>query len=118
MLWLDQSGEYTLSTYEEFPKKKGIKHLYTLAYTLYINGVVKRKNCTIFNMVRRMLKEKSLLKSFWDEKASYTTYLLNLCAMEILKNKTPHEALSTHKLNVCHLQVFGFIMYSKINFRG
>jgi hypothetical protein len=54
-------------------------------------------------MVRRMLKEKSLLKSFWDEKASYTTYLLNLCAMKILKNKTPHEALSTHKLNVCHL---------------
>lgn len=54
-------------------------------------------------MVRRMLKEKSLHKSFWDKKASYATYLPNLCAMEILKNKTPHEALSTHKLNVSHL---------------
>ncbi|KAK0589362.1 hypothetical protein LWI29_013222 [Acer saccharum] len=63
----DQGGEYTAGAFQEFLKQQGIRHQFTPAYTPQLNGVAERKNRTILNMVRSMLKDKNMPKSFWAE---------------------------------------------------
>ena len=110
----DQGGEYTSDAFEEFLKQQGIKHQFTPAYTPQLNGVAERKNRTILNMVRSMLKDKKVPKSFWAEAVNCAVYLLNRCPTKSLKTKTPQEAWSTHKPSVKHLRVFGCIAYAKV----
>ena len=63
----DRGGEFTLNEFVEFCKDQGISRQLTVAYTLKQNGVAKRKNRTIMNMVRSMLAEMQVSKMFWPE---------------------------------------------------
>ena len=47
------------------------------AYTPQQNGVAKRKNRTIMNMVRSMLSLKKIPKTFWPEVVNWTGHVLN-----------------------------------------
>ncbi|WVY91230.1 hypothetical protein V8G54_036744 [Vigna mungo] len=78
------------------------------------NGTVERKNRTILNMVRCMLKSKEMPQFLWGEVVLTTTYILNRTPTKRLKNITPEEAWSTIKPNVKHLGVFGSICYKQI----
>nr|GEV69410.1 copia-type polyprotein [Tanacetum cinerariifolium] len=66
--------------------------------------VVERKNRTILNMVRSMLKTKKMPKEFWAEAVDCAVYLLNRCPSKSLDNKTPQEAWNGLKPTVSHLQ--------------
>ncbi|KAL5816417.1 hypothetical protein ACOSQ3_024795 [Xanthoceras sorbifolium] len=110
----DQGGEYTAGVFQEFLKQQGIRHQFTPAYTPQLNGVAERKNRTILNMARSMLKDKNMPKSFWAEAVLCAVYLLNRCPTKSLDTKTPHEVWSTHKPSVSHLRVFGSIAYIKV----
>ncbi|KAI9166016.1 hypothetical protein LWI28_024708 [Acer negundo] len=110
----DQGGEYTAGAFQEFLKQQGIRHQFTPAYTPQLNDVAERKNRTILNMARSMLKDKNMPKSFWAEAVLCAVYLQNRCPTKSLNTKTPHEAWSTHKPSVSHLRVFGSIAYIKI----
>ena len=57
--------------------KIGIKQQFTTAYTPQQNGIAERKNRTILDMTRIMLKEKCLPKNFWVEAVACIAYLLN-----------------------------------------
>lgn len=59
----DRGGEFTSSEFNSFCKANGISRQLTTAYTPQQNGVAKRKNKTIMNMVRSMLSEKQVSKS-------------------------------------------------------
>jgi hypothetical protein len=61
----------------------------TTRYTPQQNGVVERKNQTIMNMARTLLKEKSLLNTFWAEAVACSFYLLNGSPTTSLKMKVP-----------------------------
>ncbi|TXG57929.1 hypothetical protein EZV62_015758 [Acer yangbiense] len=65
-------------------------------------------------MVRSMLKDKNMPKSFWAEAVMCAVYLLNRCPTKSLDTKTPQEAWSTHKPSVNHLRVFSSIAYIKV----
>ncbi|KAI9201145.1 hypothetical protein LWI28_018928 [Acer negundo] len=69
----DQGGEYAAGAFQEFLKQQGIRHQFTPAYTPQLNGVAERKNRTILNMARSMLKDKNMHKSFWAEAVLYQT---------------------------------------------
>ena len=56
VLRLDRGGEYDLKTFHEYCKQHGIRKQFTTRYTPQQNGVVERKNQTIMNMTRSMLK--------------------------------------------------------------
>ena len=88
----------------------------TARYTPQQNGVAKRKNQTIMNMARTLLKEKSLSNSFWDEELACSFYLLNRSPTIKLKLKVPQEAWSGTNLNVAHLRTFRCIAYAHIPF--
>lgn len=63
----DRGGEFTSIEFNEFCMEHGIKRQLTAAYTPQQNGVAERKNRTVMNMVRCMLSEKGIPKSFWPE---------------------------------------------------
>jgi hypothetical protein len=86
----------------------------TTRYTTQQNGVDERKNQTIMNMARTLLKEKHLSNTFWVEAVACSTYLLNRSPTTSLKMKVPQEAWSGTKLNVVHLRKFGCIAYAHI----
>ena len=73
----DRGGEYTLNEFRDYCKKNGIKQQFTIACTPEQNGIAERKNWTILDMTRTMLKEKCLPKNFWVEAATCIAYLLN-----------------------------------------
>ena len=56
----DRGGEYTSNRFVNFCRKNIIKKDLTISYTPQQNGVVERKNRTIVEMARSMIKEKGL----------------------------------------------------------
>lgn len=110
----DRGGEYTSRAFQEFCKENGIKHQLTAAYTPQQNGVSERKNRTILDMARSMLKGKHMPTSFWAEAVACAVYLLNRCPTKSVRFKTPLEVWNGHKPGVSHLKVFGCIAYAHV----
>ncbi|PNX98657.1 gag-pol polyprotein, partial [Trifolium pratense] len=107
----DRGGEYTSTAFNEYCDIQGIKRQLTTSYTPQQNGVSERKNRTIMNMVRCMLKDKNVPKSFWTEAVNWSVHILNRCPTFALKDITPEEAWSGSKPSVSHFKVFGSIAY-------
>ena len=63
----DRGGKFNSNEFNEFCKLSGIKRQLTAAYTPQQNGVAERKNRTVMNMVRSMLSDKKIPKTFWPE---------------------------------------------------
>nr|GEV49966.1 retrovirus-related Pol polyprotein from transposon TNT 1-94 [Tanacetum cinerariifolium] len=107
----DRGGEFLSKEFNKFCEDNGIRRFLTAPYSPKQNGVVERKNRTILNMVRSMLKTKKMPKEFWAEADDCAVYLLNRCPLKSLDNKTPQEAWNGLKPTVSHLRVFGNIAY-------
>ena len=75
----DRGGEFYSVDFNEFCKENGIKRQLTAGYSPQQNGVVERKNRTMLNMVR----------SFWTEAIKWTTFVLNRCPTNAVKEMTP-----------------------------
>lgn len=60
VLRTDGGGEYTSTEFNNFCENHGIVHEVTPPYTPQHNGAVERKNRTLLNIVRCMLKSKGL----------------------------------------------------------
>jgi len=71
------------------------------------NGVVKRKNKSLEELVRTILNETSLPKYFWGYAMSTTFYVLNRVLIRPILKKTPYELFKGKKPNISHLKVFG-----------
>ena len=54
----DRDKEYTSREFERFCEDEGIERQLTVAYSSQQNGVFERKNRTVTEMARLMLKEK------------------------------------------------------------
>jgi transposase InsO family protein len=107
----DRGGEFTSNEFNEFCKINGIRRQLTTSYTPQKNGVAERKNRTIMNMVRCMLCDKQLPKSFWPEAAKWTVHVLNRSPTLTVKDKTPEEAWSGIKHKVDYFRVFGCLAH-------
>jgi hypothetical protein len=78
--------------------------------------VAERKNQTIMNMERILLKEKCMSNTFLDEAISCSVYLLIISPTTSLKMKVPQEAWSGTMINDAHIRTFGCIAYAHIPF--
>ncbi|RDY09484.1 hypothetical protein CR513_06137, partial [Mucuna pruriens] len=95
-----------------------IHHRLTIPRSPQQNEVVERKNRTILNMARYMLKVKSMPKEFWAEVVSCAVYLSNHYPTRNIKGQTPQEAWSGVKPKVGHFRVFGRIVYAHVPNQG
>lgn len=76
--------------------------------------MAERKNRTILDMVRSMLKSKKMPKEFWAEAVQCAIYVQNRCLHVKLDDRTPQEAWSGQKPTVSHLKVFGSVAYAHV----
>lgn len=110
----DRGGEYISKTFTEFCEKQGIRRFLTAPYSPQQNGVAERKNRTILDMVRSMLKSKKLPKELWAEAVQCAVYVQNRCPHAKLEELTPQEAWSGRKPTVSHFKVFGSVAYAHV----
>lgn len=106
ILRTDGGGEYTSHAFQQFCDEEGIIHDMIAPYTPQHNGIVERRNRTILDMARSMLKGRKLPKTFWGETVSTAAFILNKCPTKSLPNSTPKEAWSGVKPDISHFKIF------------
>ena len=82
----DRGGEFSSNEFLDFCRCHGIKKQFTTRYTPQQNGVAERKNRTLMEMERSMLKAKNLSNDFWAEAVACAAYILNKSPIESVKN--------------------------------
>jgi len=92
----------------------GIYRSLTASYTPQQNGVAERKNRSIVEMAKCMLKAKGLPKIFWAEAVHTAAYLLNRSPTSALQHRTPFEAWHGWKPKVTYFKIFGCIAYAHV----
>ncbi|MCF8701902.1 DDE-type integrase/transposase/recombinase, partial [Corynebacterium sp. MC-10] len=110
----DRGGEFTSREFQNFCEKHGIRRPLTVPRSPQQNGVAERKNRTILDMARSMLKSKNLPKEFWAEAVACAVYLLNRSPTRSVWGKTPQESWSGRKPGISHLRVFGSKAYAHV----
>lgn len=108
-LRIDRGGEFTSNAFEKCCEVSGIWRQLTASYTPQQNEVAERKNKSLVEMAKCMLKVKNLLNYLWAEAVNTTTYILNRSPTMALHNQTPFEAWNGWKPKVSHLKVLGCI---------
>ncbi|CAL1407138.1 unnamed protein product [Linum trigynum] len=111
----DRGGDFIYTPFMEYFRNNGIKRQLTVRYTPQQNGVAERKNRTIVEMARSMLKAKKLPNNLWAEAVNTTIYILNISPTKAVRNKTPIHAWHHRRPQVDHLKVFGCIAYAHIS---
>ena len=61
----DRQGENLSEMFKQLYNEKEIKRQLTIPYTPRQNGIVKRRNRTLLDMVRSMMTHANLPISFW-----------------------------------------------------
>ncbi|MCO5594985.1 hypothetical protein L7F22_049020 [Adiantum nelumboides] len=113
-LCTDRGGEYMSGAFKDFLGKKGSKHQCTMPYTPQQNGVAERKNRSLMEMARCMLKAKSLPHKLWMEAVACAAHVFNRCPTRALKAITPYKSWYDRKPSVNYLRVFGCLAYAHI----
>jgi hypothetical protein len=62
---------------------ESIVHEVTAPYTPQHNGLAKRRNRTILDMAKSMLKQKNMPHKFLGEAVNNAVYILNKCRKEV-----------------------------------
>eukprot|EP00253_Pinus_taeda_P033983 PITA_33983 len=114
VLRTDRGGEYISKEFLWFFRENGIHKQFTARYTPQQNGVAERKNRTIMDMARSMLKAKHLPNDYWVEGVNCAAYILNRCPTKAVMNRVLEEAWSGRKQGVTHMRVFGCVAYAHI----
>lgn len=110
----DGGDEYTSREFARFCIDEGIEHEVILPYTPQHNGIAERRNISLLNMTRSMLKAKEVPKRFWGEVALTTIHILNRCLTKKIVEKTPYEAWKRKNSNVSYLRVFGSMCFKHV----
>ena len=109
----DRGGEFMSNLFSVFCDEGGIKHYTTTPYSPQQNGVVERRNQTVVEMARCMLKTMRVPPEFWGETVCTAVYILSRSPTKSLDKKTPYEAWHGKKPKVSHMKTFGCTSYVK-----
>ncbi|KAK1409296.1 hypothetical protein QVD17_35822 [Tagetes erecta] len=109
----DRGGEFNSKKFNEYCQKKGIKRQLTAPYTPQQNGVVERRNRTVVEMTRSILKSMQVPDQCWGEAVRHSVYLLNRIPTKAVKNSTPYEQWRGRKPILSHIKVFGCVAFAK-----
>ena len=91
----------------------GIIYETTAPYSLASNGVAKRKNKTLIELINAMLTESGTPLHFWGEVILIACHVLN--KMPHKKScTTPFEMWEGHKPNLGYLRVWGCLAYVRL----
>ncbi|GJU05924.1 retrotransposon protein, putative, ty1-copia subclass [Tanacetum coccineum] len=100
-------GEYISQEFLDHLKDHGIIAYRTPPYTLQHNGVSKRRNRTLLDMVRSMMSQTTVLKSFWDYALETAARILNMVPTKKVE-KTPYKVWHGQAPKLSYLKVWGY----------
>jgi transposase InsO family protein len=98
----DNDSEFKNTRIDELCDEFGIRHQLSTKYTPQSNGLVKRKNRTLIDMVRSMLSEYNVSHSFWTETINTACYYSNRLYCHLMLEETPYEILNGRKSNIAY----------------
>ncbi|GKB30530.1 retrotransposon protein, putative, ty1-copia subclass [Tanacetum coccineum] len=102
----DHGGEYMSQEFLDHLKDHGIITHHTYPYTPQHNGVSERRNKTLLDMVRSMMSQTTLPKSFWDYALETAARILNMIPTKKVE-KTPYEVWHGQAPKLSYLKVWG-----------
>ncbi|GJS60500.1 zinc finger, CCHC-type containing protein [Tanacetum coccineum] len=109
----DRGGEFNSHAFVKFCQEEGIQRKTTTPYTPQQNGVVERRNRTVVEMTRSLLKGMNIPDSLWAEAVRHAVYLLNILPTKAVKDITPYEGWKKRKPNMEYLKIFGCLAFVK-----
>lgn len=113
----NRGGEFLSNEFITFCEEQGIRRELIAPYTLERNGVVERKNRTMVEMARSMLKARGVPNRFWCEAVATVVYILNVSPTKAFMNMTPLKAWRRKKPSVSHMRIFGCTTYALVDLR-
>nr|GEV15619.1 hypothetical protein [Tanacetum cinerariifolium] len=102
----DRGGEYMSQEFLNHLNDHGIIAHRTPPYTPQHSGMSERKNRTLLDMVRYMMSQSILPKSFWDYALETVARILNMVSTEKVE-KTPYEVWHGKVPKLSYLKVWG-----------
>ncbi|GKE96795.1 retrotransposon protein, putative, ty1-copia subclass [Tanacetum coccineum] len=102
----DRGGKYMSQEFLDHLKEHEIIAHRTPPYTPQHNGVSERRNKTLLNMVRSMMSQTTLPKSFWDYALESAARILNMVPTKKV-DKTPYEVWHGLAPRLSYLKVWG-----------
>ncbi|GJV56073.1 retrotransposon protein, putative, ty1-copia subclass [Tanacetum coccineum] len=102
----DRGGEYISQEFLDHLKEHVIIAHRTPPYMPQHNGVSERRNITLLDMVRSMMSQTTLPKSFWDYALEFVARILNMVPTKKVDN-TPYEVWHGQAPKLSYLKVWG-----------
>nr|GEX42433.1 retrovirus-related Pol polyprotein from transposon TNT 1-94 [Tanacetum cinerariifolium] len=106
LLRSDREGEYMSQEFLDHLKDHEIIAHRTPPYTSQHNRVSERRNKTLLDMVRSMMSQTTLPKSFWDYALETAARILNMFPTKKVE-KTPYEVWHGQAPKLYYLKVWG-----------
>ncbi|KAJ1530258.1 hypothetical protein ONE63_005180 [Megalurothrips usitatus] len=90
----DGGGEYIDGEFQAYLRERGVVHRKTVKNSPEQNGISERQNRTLANIVRCLLIQSGLPKTFWAEAFNVAVYVRNLSPSRAICNRIPVELWS------------------------
>ncbi|GAU29778.1 hypothetical protein TSUD_161830 [Trifolium subterraneum] len=74
----DRGGEYISTAFMKYCEEQSIKMFLTAPYSPQQNSVAERKNRTVLDMIRSMLKSKNMSKELWAEVVQCVLFMFRI----------------------------------------
>jgi transposase InsO family protein len=103
----DNGGEYISKEFREYCTQNKIQQTFSAPRTPEQNGVAERAWRSIVEMMRCMLFQAGLGKSFWVLAANAAVHVLNRLGTKANNQQTPYERWHNTAPDLSHLRVFG-----------
>ena len=102
----DHGGEYLDEEFKSYLTDNGILSQLSTLDTPQQNSVAERRNRTLLDMMRSMLSNSSLPKSFWGYALQAYVFLINRVPYKSIP-KTSFELWTGHKPSLGHIRIWG-----------
>jgi hypothetical protein len=103
---MDRGTEFVNEDLCTWCHSQGIHFQMTAPYSPSQNGVVKRMNRTLVELVHVMLTDSKLLEFLWEPAITHAAYVQNLSYMKYIPKATPYQLWHGDKPDVSHLHEF------------
>ncbi|GKF96207.1 retrovirus-related pol polyprotein from transposon TNT 1-94, partial [Tanacetum coccineum] len=107
----DNEIKFVNQTLREYYEKVNISHETSVARSPQQNGVVKRRNYMLIEVVRIMLIYAKAPLFLWAEAVATTCYTKNHSIIRLRHGKTPYELLHDKLPDLSFFHVFGALCY-------
>lgn len=111
----DRGGEFISTEFQSFCESSGILRHLTAHYTPKHNRVVERRNKTLLDMTRSILKHMECPNYLRGETVRHANYLIKRVGTRVLVSKSPYEAFKNKRPNVEHIRVFWCVGCAKVD---